>query len=109
MKVQHDGEGKIFTIDKQFLFEVSVHDGDAIAKIVNGLIECSVQTPQVDELQQLAHQWERQADACNDVRYYGLGDDLEKLALLNRAKALETCARELRDRVARIKNGCSED
>ena len=61
----------------------------------------------VEELNRLAHSWEDQALACDEVRLHGLGDESECLALLNRSKVYEHCAKSLRSVVASIEKNSS--
>ena len=47
MKVQHDGDGKIYLMDNAgatFLFEVRIYEGDEIAKRINFIINRSAES-----------------------------------------------------------------
>lgn len=39
MKVIHDSDGKIYTEDGKFLFEVLIREGDEVARRINKLLE----------------------------------------------------------------------
>jgi hypothetical protein len=56
----------------------------------------STKTVAYEDFFRLAHRWEEQAEACSTVRLCGLSNPDEEIALLNRAKVFEQCAKSLR-------------
>jgi hypothetical protein len=55
-----------------------------------------------DDLNIMARHWEEHAEACQTVRRSDLGDEHENIALLNRQKVFEQCAKEVRSIATRI-------
>lgn len=50
----------------------------------------------------MARHWEEQAEACRTIRYSSLGNETEEIALLNREKVFEKCAKEVRSVAKKI-------
>ena len=64
-RVQHDGDGKIYTTDGGFLFEVRIVDGDEVARRINRLLEeRSQEQPQPCPHFQTVHKINEQLGYC---------------------------------------------